>query len=48
MTARFVSLLALDAGRHDGAGVGDTMAASIEPCPIAHFAAQGAAVKTIA
>ncbi|WP_159085730.1 MULTISPECIES: hypothetical protein [Burkholderia] len=48
MTARFVCLLALGEGRHDGTGGGDTMAASIEPCSIAHFAAQGAAVKTIA
>nr|WP_223961396.1 hypothetical protein [Burkholderia diffusa] len=48
MTARFVCLLAFDAGRHDGTDVGDTMAASIERCSIAHFAAQGAAVKTIA
>ncbi|MGU7811865.1 hypothetical protein [Burkholderia sp. AW49-1] len=48
MTAGFVCLIALDDRRRDGTDVGDTMAESIEPCSIAHFAAQGAAVKTIA
>ncbi|WP_156429732.1 hypothetical protein [Burkholderia sp. FL-7-2-10-S1-D7] len=48
MNARFVCLLAAEASRRDGTGVGDMMASLIERCPIAHFAAQGAAVETIA
>jgi len=48
MNARFVCLLAAEERRRDGTGVGDTMASLIERCSIAHFAAQGATVETIA
>ncbi|WP_155624398.1 hypothetical protein [Burkholderia diffusa] len=48
MTARFICPLALDEASRARAAVGKRVAAWIEPRSVAHFIAQGTAVKAIA